>query len=248
MASGPLAWLGLASPLLLSSRSCGSARRGGPGADRIGTLSPAVAARPPGSQPLTTPPRGRGFDRGAGSLELWSPIHRADWVADGVLWYRDEPYRLASSARGARLDLPFGRLEARRRRSGDAADAAGEPAAAVDARPPTGLARSTVATALACLRARDLQEAWARRIDVRPVLLTILGAGAECCGALINLQSGAGAGSSVALTVNLIVLVEGVARFALLVGSGRPTGSLLGLALRPLLARLLDDASPDPGS
>jgi hypothetical protein len=78
-----------------------------------------------------------------------------------------------------------------------------------------------------------------RRIDVRPVLLTVLGAGAECCGALINLESGDGTGSSVALALNLVVLVEGMTRFTLLLGSGRPAGSVLGLALRPLLARLL---------
>jgi hypothetical protein len=103
------------------------------------------------------------------------------------------------------------------------------------------LARSTVATALACLAPRDLQEAWGPRIGIRPILLTILGAGAECCGALVNLQSGSADGSPVSLAINLAVLVEGVTRFTLLLGSGRPVGSLLGLALRPALERLLGD-------
>jgi hypothetical protein len=250
MGSGPLAWLGLASPLLLVE-SFVRLKHVSAAQEPIGSALclPLSLLEPPRQSAVDdTAPAVRGFDRSAGSLELWSPIHRVDWAADGVLWYRDEPYRLASVGREGRGWIyAFGRLEA-------AAEGAAlrlmppvsRPLPSTRGRPP-GLARSTVATALACLAPRDLQEAWARRIDVRPVLLTILGAGAECCGALINLQSGAGAGSSVALTVNLIVLVEGGARFALLIGSGRPAGTLLGLALRPLLARLLNDASRAPG-
>jgi len=243
MASGPLAWLGLASPLLLVE-SFVRLKHVSAAQEPIGSalcLPLSLLETPRQSAFDDTAPAVRGFDRSAGSLELWSPIHRADWVADGVLWYRDEPYRLASVGREGRGWIyAFGRLEATAEGAAllRLMPPASRPLPSTRGRPP-GLARSTVATALACLAPRDLQEAWARRIDVRPVLLTILGAGAECCGALINLQSGAGAGSSVALTVNLIVLVEGVARFALLVGSGRPAGTLLGLALRPLLARLL---------
>jgi hypothetical protein len=119
---------------------------------------------------------------------------------------------------------------------------ASRPLPATRGRPPS-LLRTTTATALACLAPRELQEEWGPRIGVRPVLLTVLGAGAECCGALVNLQSGAADGSSFALAVNLAVLVEGVARFVLLIGSGRPVGSLIGPVLRPLLARLL---APNP--
>ena len=249
MASGPLAWLGVASPLLLvesfvrlkhvaaTQEPIGSAL-----CLPLSLLEPARQAAVSGSAPEV-----RSFDRDAGSLELRSGIHRADWSADGVLWYRDEPYRLASVDREGRGWIyAFGRLEAAT--EGPALrllPPVSRPLPSTRGRPP-GLARSTVATALACLAPRDLQEEWGRRIDVRPVLLTVLGAGAECCGALINLESGAGADSSVALIVNLIVLVEGVARFALLLGSGRPAGSLLGLALRPLLARLLSDEALPP--
>ena len=242
MGSGPLAWLGLASPLLLVE-SFVRLKHVSAAQEPIGSalcLPLSLLETPRQSAVDDIAPAVREFDRSAGSVELWSPIHRADWVADGVLWYRDEPYRLASVGREGRGWIyAFGRLEAGAEGAAlRLMPPASRPLPSTRGRPP-GLARSTVATALACLAPRDLQEAWARRIDVRPVLLTILGAGAECCGALINLQSGAGTGSSVALTVNLVVLVEGVARFALLVGSGRPAGTLLGLALRPLLARLL---------
>lgn len=194
-----------------------------------------------------TAPEVGGLDRTSGSLELSSPIHRADWVADGVLWYRDEPYRLASVGReGRRWIYTFGRCDAAA--AGPALrllPPASRPLPSTRGRPPN-LARTAVATALACLAPRDLQEAWASRIDVRPALLTILGAGAECCGALVNLQSGAAGGSSIALALNLVVLVEGMTRFTLLLGSGRPVGSVLGLALRPLLVRLLADSPSTP--
>jgi len=248
MTSGPLAWLGLASPLLLVE-SFVRLKHVSATQQPIGSalcLPLSLLEAPRQSAGDDTAPEVRGFDRNAGSLELCSPIHRADWVADGVLWYRDAPYRLASVGREGRGWIySFSRLEAAEGPALRLLPPASRPLPSTRGRPP-GLARSTVATALACLAPRDLQEAWARRIDVRPVLLTILGAGAECCGALVNLQSGAGAGSSVALTVNLIVLVEGVARFSLLVGSGRPAGTLLGLALRPLLARLLAGNSLTP--
>jgi len=247
MASGPLTWLGLASPLLL--------------VESFVRLKHVTAAQEPIGSALCLPlsvlvptrqtaaaddnaPEVRGFDRDSGSLELWSGIHRADWAADGVLWYRDEPYRLASVGREGRGWIyTFGRSDAAA--EGPALrlkPPVSRPLPPTRERPPS-LARSTVATALACLAPRDLQEAWGPRIGIRPVLLTILGAGAECCGALVNLQSGSADGSPVSLAINLAVLVEGVTRFTLLLGSGRPVGSLLGLALRRPLARLL---APNP--
>jgi hypothetical protein len=249
MAAGPLTWLGVASPVLLVEAFVRLKHVAAAGEPIGSALSLPLALLAPARQAAVSgsAPEVRGFDRDAGSLELGSPIHRADWSADGVLWYRDDPYRLASVGREGRGWIyAFGRLEAAA--EGPALrllPPAGRPLPSTRGHPP-GLARSTVATALACLAPRDLQEAWARRIDVRPVLLTVLGAGAECCGALINLESGAGTGSSVALALNLVVLVEGMTRFTLLLGSGRPAGSVLGLALRPLLARLLADSPPTP--
>jgi len=246
MATGPLTWLGLASPPLLVEAFVRLKHVAAAGEPIGSALSlPLALLAPPG--PLAaadSAPVVRAFDRDAGSLELTSAIHRADWMADGVLWYRDEPYRLVSVGREGRGWIySFGRLDAAT--EGPALrllPLASRPLPSVRGRPPD-LARTTVATALACLAPRELQEEWGSRIGVRPVLLTILGAGAECCGALVNLQSGAAGGSPFALAVNLGVLVEGMTRSTLLVGSGRPVGSLVGLALRPLLARLLA-ASP----
>jgi len=242
MASGPLAWLGLASPLLLVESFVRLKHVSAAGEPIGSALSlPLALLAPPG--PLAaanSAPAVRSFDRDEGSLVMSSAIHRADWMADGVLWYRDEPYRLASVAREGRGWIySFGRLDAAT--EGPALrllPLASRPLPSARGRPPN-LTRTTVATALACLAPRELQEEWGPRIGVRPVLLTILGAGAECCGALVNLQAGAAGGSPFALAVNLGVLVEGVTRYTLLVGSGRPVGSLVGLALRPLLARLL---------
>lgn len=249
MTSGPLAWLGLASPLLLVEsfvRLKHVSATQQPIGSALG-LPLSLLETPRQSTVDDTAPEVGELDRTSGSLELSSPIHRADWVADGVLWYRDEPFRLASVGReGRRWIYTFGRCDAAT--VGPALrllPPASRPLPSTRGRPPN-LARTAVATALACLAPRDLQEAWARRIDVRPVLLTILGAGAECCGALVNLQSGAAGGSSIALALNLVVLVEGMTRFTLLLGSGRPVGSVLGLALRPLLARLLADSPSTP--
>jgi len=242
MAPGPLAWLALASPPMLVEafvRLKHVAAAHEPIGSAVG-VPLALLARTEQVAAATTAPEVRGFDRAVGSLELRSGTHRSDWVADGVLWYRDEPYRLAAVGREGRAWIyTFGRLT-------EAAEGpvlrllppASRPLPATRGRPPS-LLRTTTATVLACLAPRELQEEWGPRIGVRPVLLTILGAGAECCGALVNLQSGAAVGSSFALAVNLAVLVEGVARFVLLIGSGRPVGSLIGPALRPLLARLL---------
>ncbi|HOC41404.1 MAG TPA: hypothetical protein PKJ99_00195 [Thermoanaerobaculales bacterium] len=250
-ASGPLAWLGLASPLLLVE-SIVRLKHVSAAHEPIGSVVGlplsllATTGQPAAS---VAAPEVRCLDREADTLELRSGIHRADWSAQGVLWYRDQPYRLASVGREGRdwiylfsradatIDGPALRL----------LPPADRPLPVARERPPS-LVRSTIATALACLAPRDLQEAWAGRIAVRPVLLTVLGAGVECCGALVNLHSGAADGSPVALAVNLMVLVEGAVRFALLIGSGRPAGSLLGVVLRRPLARLLaaNPSSPTP--
>lgn len=240
--AGPLAWLGLASPLLLVE-SFVRLKHVAAAHEPIGSVVglPLSLLATSGRPPLAVDsPEVRSFHREAGSLELWSGIHRPDWSGDGVLRYRGEPYRLASVRREGRAWIySFGRLnEAAEGPPLRLVPPTSRPLPSARGRPP-GLARTTLSTALACLAPRELQEAWGPRIGVRPVLLTVLGAGTECCGALVNLQSGAVGESTFALAVNLGVLVEGVTRFTLLLGSGRPVGSLLGLALRPLLARRL---------
>jgi hypothetical protein len=104
--------------------------------------------------------------------------------------------------------------------------------------PPT-IVRTTIVTAVMCIAPRTYQERWARHLGVRPVWFTLLGAGAELVGGWINLEQGATDGGFPTLTVNLYFLVEAVARFALLMSTGRPVGSVLGWIVRPLLARMV---------
>ena len=101
--------------------------------------------------------------------------------------------------------------------------------------------RTALVTAAACLAPCDLQQAWAARIAAPAVLLTVLGAGAECCGALVNLAAADSAAATASLVVNLFFLVEGTVRFVLLAATSRPVGSLFGLAFRPLLERVIAD-------
>lgn len=190
--------------------------------------------------PVRPAPAVRRHDAEKGELELWSPIHRSDWLPDGTLPYRGQPHRLTSVEREGRGWIyTFARsdreAEGRDLRllppSGRRVGSARSPAPSV--------LRNTVGTALACLGPRDLQEAWGRRIGAPAVLLTVLGAGAECCGSLINLAAAGGSGASWLLPVNLYLLAEGAIRLALVVGTGRAVGSLPGMALRPALERLM---------
>jgi hypothetical protein len=189
-----------------------------------------------------TAPVVRSLDRDAGRLVIWSPIHRADWVPGGVLSYREEVYTLSSVEREGRdWVYSFGR-------SDEGFDGPplrlGPPVSRstpVRRDRPPALTRTALVTALACLAPRQLQEAWAATIDVHPVLLTVLGAGAECCGGLVNLSTTGSIAASWLLPLNLFFLAEGAVRFSILVSSGRAVGSLPGLALRPFLDRLMAD-------
>jgi hypothetical protein len=103
-----------------------------------------------------------------------------------------------------------------------------------------GPIRVALTTALACLALGPDQERWGRFIGVPPVLLTVLGAGAELAGAIVNMASGQ-ADSMVAIPLNLYLLGEGLFRFAGVLLSGRPVGSLAGYALRPIMNKSLRD-------
>jgi len=195
----------------------------------LNALAPKEAVRSAPSAPVV-----RDHDLDRGRLQLQSPIYRADWPLGGLLTYRGERFEL-TSVKGEGRDWIYTFAQA----EGDCQGATlrlrpppSRPSPIVRERPP-GVLRTTAVTALACLAPRDLQESWSRRIDAPAVLLTVLGAGAECVGALVNL------GSSGFLLVNLFMLAEGSIRFGLLISSGRPVGSLAGLGLRPLLARLM---------
>jgi len=99
--------------------------------------------------------------------------------------------------------------------------------------------RNAWITALSCLAPRDLQEEWAPRMGLRPSWLTIGGAGAEALGGLVNLQATSPGDLSPWFVLSVFFLLEGLARIALLVATGGPVGSLLGLPLRPWLAGVM---------
>lgn len=121
----------------------------------------------------------------------------------------------------------------------------------VDRRPAAHAAprplRTTILTACACLAPRPIQERWASHIAVRPAWLTVLGALAELAGGVVNLERAAPGGADTQLAINLFFMIEGVARLALLIVTGRPVGSLLGIPLAPVLERLIADTGNDQG-
>ena len=171
---------------------------------------------------------------------------RRDWVHDGVLRYRGRAYRLGGLEmlgsgwryRFERIDdeavgPPLRLTESNRR-----------PEAADRDRPPSVI-RTTLVTAAICMSPRSYQERWAQHLGVRAVWFTLLGAGAELVGGWINLEHGSGDGGSSTLAVNLFFLVEAVTRLALLVSTGRPVGSVLGWAARPLLARMMPEGGDE---
>ena len=94
---------------------------------------------------------------------------------------------------------------------------------------------------LACLAPGRTQERWGRHLEVRPAWFTILGAGAELVGGVVNLEQSSPDEATLQLLVNLFFMIEGVARCFLLVVRGRPVGSLLGVPLGPILERWIPD-------
>jgi hypothetical protein len=190
-------------------------------------------------RPQLQAPAVRRHDAETGELELWSPIHRGDWLPGGLLPYRGQPHQLTSVEREGRGWIyTFTRAGSEAPGPGLRLLPPSHRPLASDRGPAPRVLRATVGTALASMGPRDLQEAWGRRLGVPPVLLTVLGAGAECCGSLINLAAANG-GASWLLPFDLYFLVEGVTRLALAVGSGRAVGSVPGLMLRPALERLM---------
>lgn len=240
---GRVAWLGLVAPALAVEavvRLKHAAATGEP----IGTalLLPltALASAEPSPASCDAPVVRHA---GPGRLVVQSPIHRTDWVSGGVLLYRDEPYALAAVEREGR-DWLYGFTAAGDDSSGPSLrlqPPRSRPRSSPVAAAPS-IVRTTLVTALACMAPGDLQQTWARRIDAPAALLTLLGAGAECCGALINLAAKGPSMSSVSLLVNLFLLGEGAARLVMLAASSRPVGSLLGLAARSPLERWIKAA------
>jgi hypothetical protein len=174
-----------------------------------------------------------------GGVDLRSPIHRNDWPIDGVLGYRGELFVLTGCRREGdswvyRFDpadsdavVPTLRLTPPKSAQTDNVG-----------RPPNVLATALI-TVVACLSSSEAQRAWADRIDVRPVWLTLIGGAAELIGGLHNLAAGGGDLSALGLLLNLVLVGDGSVRLALLTLSQEPVGSVFGVLLRPLTLRLI---------
>lgn len=112
--------------------------------------------------------------------------------------------------------------------------------------PEPGLFAVTLKTAYACLARREYQEAWAEKLAVWPGSLTMLGAGAELLGGMVNLARHGGDVPPL-LWLDLFFVVEGTVRLMVLAATGRPVGSLLALPLEPLAERRSRGSGSEPG-
>ena len=246
-----LSWLGLVSPVLFIE-SVVRLKHFGAHQEPIGSavsLPLALLERSEPEQDRLDQPEVRRVDPATGKLELWSPVHRADWTLDGVLRFRDRLYmieKLEASGGGwlyhftrAQPDGKAARLRLAPRPQGPVQTLSVGPGAGPDRGP--GVVATAGLTALACMAPGDIQERWASWINVRPSVLTLAGAGAEIVGGLTNIGTGQFDGGPWWLMLDLFFVAEGMVRCILLVLSGGPVGSVLGLILRPLLEAWMPD-------
>jgi hypothetical protein len=239
---GPLRFLAFVGPFAMAEglvRLNVAFGHGEPIGSLVG-LPAALLQKRESKGPSVSVPTVHRLDDDGGCLELSSEIQRRDWVGEGVLMYRGHTYRVSACERlGVRWLYRFERVS----------DVEGMPrlrlwtelksVPPVDRPTPPSVLRTTLVTALICLAPRVFQERWGRHLKVRPAWFTLLGAGAELLGGWVNLGQSSTVGGSWLFVLNLFILVEGVARIALLASSGRPVGSILGWLARPLLDRLV---------
>ncbi len=210
--------------------------------------APLLLVKPPSGRAPDDRPTLYAIDPDQGRLDLVSPVQRADWHEDGVLQYRGDPYRLHA---GDRLGRDW--IYSFRRVDGDAGPALKlTPPAPPERRVPAAapvqgprLLETALGTALACLAPGDMQHRWAAKLGTRPLWFTVTGALAELVGGAVNLRGAAG-GSGPMVIMNLFFVAEGLVRLVLCAVTGGPVGSVLGLALGPLLERLISRDPPGP--
>ncbi|MCU0302713.1 MAG: hypothetical protein MUC56_01465 [Thermoanaerobaculales bacterium] len=209
----------------------------------IGLLVSLAVPRRPDEAPPPPGPAVETLDHSAGQLELRSPIVRRDWEGPGLLPYRGELWALSSARQlGDVWIYAFARVEPP---PGDPAPLLrlrpAPPRAEVPARRDApGPVRSVLLSIACTLAPARHQVRWAWWTGVRATGFTLFGATVELAGGLVNLSSGQ-EGGGVALLTNLAVVVEGAVRLGWVVLRGEPLGSLLGLALGPLLDRVLPE-------
>ena len=187
-------------------------------------------------------PSVRSFDTVAETLVLESPVHRRDWDRDGVLPFRGDFYRLEQTEQEGRswvyhfvrVDREDGKERILRLApplSSKVSSSAADPDA------PSFL-RTMLITAAVTLGPASDQQRWSTELNVRAVWLTVMGAGAELVGGVVNLGHDFGSAQPLLVLLDFFLVGEGLLRL----GSafiGRPMGSVFGWILRPLYRRWL---------
>lgn len=209
-------------------------------------------------QPTGVVPSIRSCDADSGELVVATTEMRNDWDYDGQLQYRGEWYRLRSSGQEGRAWVyRFGRETA--------TDTL--PERTLTLRPPAlptdsarddqgalpGLFSGAIMSALLCLGPARHQRRWADRFGFNPIWFTIVGTAAELIGGGLNLGQTHAAPATLVSLVNVVVVLDGLARLLLMALHKGPVGSILGWPLGPLFDRWLPPSSraldsPDEGS
>jgi hypothetical protein len=177
-----------------------------------------------------------------GSIEIVSPIHRKDWDRDGTLTYRGVPYRLERSDQEGRswvyLFHPStsGADEERKLSLKPPRETPFIEPHTIEA--PPSIVRTALVTTGVSLGPRSDQERWAAHLEISPVWLTVMSAGAELVGGITNLGDDLGSGGVFLILLDFFLVGEGLLRLGSVV-TGRPMGSVFGWALRPLYRRYL---------
>jgi hypothetical protein len=196
--------------------------------------------REPVRAPVTAPTV-QLFDENEGVVELCSPILRRDWEKPCVLTYRDEDHVLDGTRQlGKNWIYRFRRLEESDERLPGRLRLNPPPAkrdqVVRDEAP--GFLKTVLLNIVCTMAPARFQERCAWWVGMRAIWFTVAGAVAELVGALANLRAGV---DGVVVLLNLYFLVEAVSRLAFVVFKRQPLGSVFGLALTPVLERVLPD-------
>lgn len=93
-------------------------------------------------------------------------------------------------------------------------------------------------TAAVTLGPASDQKRWAAELGIHALWLTVMGSAAELLGGVANLQKDLGTTQSWLVLLDFFLVGEGLLRLGSAL-MGRPMGSVIGWALRPLYRRYL---------